>query len=180
MREGHRTVVRIVLLDEHMAVETSHLRNTEDTYAAEGACRYVENLALSDIRAELTLAVALQTVEGDRTCRDVAFQRATCEVRVASLKETVLDKLIFDGTVSAHLAAWRVSAVEAHEGVGDVVFVAILLDDILVIDILRCGVIDVEEGNGIARKRRCRYTPTERHRYRPHSLQGCHGCTDGC
>ena len=38
MAEGHRAVMRVVLLDQHVAVEASHLRNGEDADAAEGAC----------------------------------------------------------------------------------------------------------------------------------------------
>ena len=47
--EGNGAVVWVVLLDEDMPLEASHLRNSEDTYAAERACRNVEHLALCDV-----------------------------------------------------------------------------------------------------------------------------------
>jgi hypothetical protein len=54
--------------------------------------------------------------------------------RPAVFQQAVLDELILDGAVGAHLAARRVAAVEAHEGVrqlivelaGDVLFVHVL------------------------------------------------------
>ena len=47
--EGYCAVVRIVLLEEHVAVESSHLRDSEEADAAEGAGRYVEDVALGDV-----------------------------------------------------------------------------------------------------------------------------------
>ena len=148
MREGDGTVVRIVLLDEHVTIEAAHLRNSEDTDATEGACRHVEHLALSDVGAEHTLGVALHAVECDLARSNVALQCATCEVRLATvLQQTVLDELVLDGTSGAHLAGWCVAAVEAHEGVGELVVV--LADDVLIVDILGYRVVDVEQGDGV-------------------------------
>lgn len=72
MTEGHGAVVRIVLLDEHMAVETSHLRNGENTDAAKGTGCNGKHLALRDIRTKLAVRRALQAVEGDGTRNNVS------------------------------------------------------------------------------------------------------------
>ena len=53
--ECHSAVMRIVLLDKHVAIEASHLGNGEYTDTSEGACRHVEHLALSDVRAQVAL-----------------------------------------------------------------------------------------------------------------------------
>ena len=150
MTECNGTVVRISLLDEHVAIEASHLLDSEDCDTTEGTGRYVENLALSDVGNKLSVAVALQTIEGDVACCDVALKRSSREIRIASfrLKETVLDELILDRTVAAHLAGRSVTAVEAHERIGKLVIILAL--DVLVVDVLRNGVVDVKESDCIA------------------------------
>ena len=143
-------MMRISLLDEHVAIETTHLADGEDSDAAERACRHVEHLALSDIRAQIALRVTLQTIECDWAGSDVALQSATGEVGSAAvLEQTVLDELIFDGTGRTHLALRSVAAVEAHEGVCELVVV--FAGDILVVDIFRHGVVDVEQSHRVVR-----------------------------
>ena len=150
MTECNGTVVRISLLDEHVTIETSHLLDCEDCDTAEGTGRYVEDLALSDVGNKLAVAVALQTIEGDVACCDVALERSAGEIRIASfrLKKTVLDELVLDRTVAAHLAGRRVTAVEAHERIGKLVIVLAL--NVLIVDVLRNGVVDIEKGDCIA------------------------------
>ena len=77
--------------------------------------------------------------------RDVALERSSCEVRVAPfrLKQSVLDKLILDSAVRAHLARRRIAAMESHECIGQ--FVIEFALDALVIHALRHGVVDVEQ-----------------------------------
>ena len=60
---------------------------------------------------------------------DVAFQGAAGEIGVAAggLQQAVLDELVLHGAVTAHLAGRGVAAVEAHEGVGELVIVALPL-----------------------------------------------------
>lgn len=65
------------------------------------------------------------------------------------LQQAVLNQLILDLTARAHLALWSVTAVEAHEGISQLVIVLAL--DVLIIDILRNRVVDVEQCNGIIR-----------------------------
>ena len=65
MSEGHSSVMRIVLLYQHVAVEASHLGNRKDTDGSEGPCRYRKHLALCHVCAELAVCRALQAEEGD-------------------------------------------------------------------------------------------------------------------
>ena len=60
-----------------------------------------------------------------------------------------MDQLILDLTARAHLALWSVTAVEAHEGISQLIIILAL--DVLIIDILRNRVIDIEQCNGIVR-----------------------------
>ena len=146
VREGNCTVVRIALLDEHVAIEAAHLRNSEDTDTTERACRNVEHFTFCDVRAEVALRVALQAIECDVAGCDVALESTTSEVWLATvLEQTVLNELILDLAVRAHLALRSVTAVEAHEGVGELV--AVLADDVLVVDVLWYRVVDVEQSN---------------------------------
>lgn len=62
MTECNGAVVRVTLLDQNMAVETAHLMDAEDCNAAEGAGSNRQDLALCNVGAQVTLAVALQTV----------------------------------------------------------------------------------------------------------------------
>ena len=57
--------MRIVFLYQYVAVESAHLRNSEDTDASEGTCCYRKNLALCDVSAQFCVRCALQTIEGD-------------------------------------------------------------------------------------------------------------------
>ena len=57
------------------------------------------------------------------------------------LQQAVLDELVLDGAVTAHLAGWRVAAVEAHEGIGQLVIE--LAGDVLIINVLGHTVVDV-------------------------------------
>ena len=59
----------------------------------------------------------------------------------------MLDQLVLDGAVTAHLAGGGVAAVEAHEGVGQLIVK--LAADVLVIDVLRHAVVDVQQGDGV-------------------------------
>src|SRR5699024_6671068 len=72
--ESYGSVMRIVLLYQHMTVEASHLRNREDTDSSEGACRHRKHLSLCHISAKLAVCRALQAEEGDVARNDVALQ----------------------------------------------------------------------------------------------------------
>ena len=147
--EGHGAVVGVALLDEHMAVEAAHLGDGKDTDAAEGPGGHGEDLALGDVGAQAALAVALEAVEGDLAGGDVALQGAPGKVGLAAiLQQAVLDELVLHGAAAAQLAAGGIAAVEAHEGVLDAVVEP--AGDVLVVDVLGDGVVDVQQGDGVA------------------------------
>ena len=154
MAEGNRAVVRVALLDEHMPVESPHLRDGEDTDAAEAARMYRQNFTLCNVAAEIAVGVALETVERDLACRDVGFERAAGEVGLGACRfeQTVLDELVLDRAVGAQLAARRVAAVEAHEGVGECVIE--LAFDLGLEETRRDGVVDVEQRHRVVRDAR--------------------------
>ena len=58
MAECNSSMMRIVLLDQNMTIESSHLRNCEDTDGTEGFGCYRKNLALCHISAELAVCGA--------------------------------------------------------------------------------------------------------------------------
>ena len=151
MVEGDRAVVRVALAHQHMAVEAAHFGDGEHADAAEAAGGHVEHLALGHIGAQDALAVALEAVEGDVAGGDVALKGAAGEVRLAALRlqQAVLDELVLDGAAGAELAFGGVAAVEAHEGVAELVVVLAL--DVLVVDVGGHGVVDVEQGHGVVR-----------------------------
>ena len=79
MAEGHGAVVRIALLDQHMAIEAAHLMDGKDADAAEAGGGHGQNLALGDVGTEIAVTVALQAVEGDLAGSDVAFLPAQAD-----------------------------------------------------------------------------------------------------
>lgn len=83
--KGHRTVVWIALLDEYMTVETAHFRNSEYADAAEGPGFYRQHFPLSDVGAQDTVTVALETVKGDVAGGNITLQSTTGEVRLGIL-----------------------------------------------------------------------------------------------
>ena len=72
--ESHCAVMRIVLLDQDVTVETAHLMDREDADAAEGPCRNGKDFSFRHIRAELAVRCGLQAEECDVAGRDIAFE----------------------------------------------------------------------------------------------------------
>ena len=60
----------------------------------------------------------------------------------------MLNELVLDRTGGTHLALGCVSAVEAHERIGEGVVVLAL--DVLVVYVLRNGVVDIEQRNCVS------------------------------
>ena len=84
MTECNGAVVRVTLLDQNMEVETAPLMDAEDCNAAEGAGSNRQDLALCNVGAQDTLAVARQRVEwGVRGC-NVTVQGAAGDVGSAA------------------------------------------------------------------------------------------------
>ena len=72
--ECNCAVMREVLLDQNVTIESAHLRNSEYADGTEGLGANVQNLALCDISAKLAISGGLQTIEGDLARSDVAFE----------------------------------------------------------------------------------------------------------
>ncbi len=93
---------------------------------------------------------ALQPEESDRPRRDVALQGAAGKIGFASVfEQAVLDQLIFQ-LAFRELAERRIAAVEPHEGI--LQRIGIFSVDLLVIQIRRNRIVDVEERDGVAGK----------------------------
>ena len=80
MTEGNCTVMRILLLDEYMAVEAIHLGDCKDTDGTERLGQNVQYLTLCDISTQPSGCGGLETEEGDVTGLDVAFHGTTGDV----------------------------------------------------------------------------------------------------
>ena len=145
MPEGHRAMVRIVLLDQHMAVEPSHLLDREDPDPPEGTGRHRKDLPLRQIRPQLRVRCGLETVEGDLAGSDIPLQGPVGDLH---REGTGHDHLVLHLT-GRQLGGAGVAAVEAHEGVVQGI-VELALDRLLV-HILRHRVVDIQQGHHIVR-----------------------------
>jgi len=146
--EGHGAVMREALLDEHMAVEAAHFGDGEDADAAEGIRSGGQDLALGDIGPEAPLAGALKAEEGDVTVSNVTLQSATGEVGGAAVfQQAVLDELVLHAAL-LQLAKGSVAAVEAHEGVSELVLAS--GGNAFLIEVFRHGIVDIQQSHRIA------------------------------
>ena len=73
MRERHSTMMGVSLLYEYVTIETAHFRNRKHTNAAKGLRSHIQNLTLRNIRPQISIAVALESVEGNVTSSDIAL-----------------------------------------------------------------------------------------------------------
>ena len=80
MSEHHCTMVREVLSDQPVTIETSHLMDGEDTDAAKALCCNRKDFTLSRIGAEFVVCCGLQSVEGDFARLDIALDRSVAPV----------------------------------------------------------------------------------------------------
>ena len=143
MSECYSTVMRESSLDQHMTIETSHLRNCEYTDSSEGTCCNRKNLAVCDICAKLVVRCTLQTVECDVARFDIALKSSVCNL---DWKGSCHDHLVFHLT-EGQLAGCCVSTVEAHKCI--LKCVVEFTFDGLFVHILRYGVVDVKKCNDI-------------------------------
>ena len=100
--EGHRAVVRIALLDKHVAVEAAHLRDGEDADAAEAARMYRQNFTLRphDSKARGRNRCGKKQIEELQNISAVLRERQT------KLKRDIgmIDDILAEGTMTeAHL-----------------------------------------------------------------------------
>ena len=78
MSECNRSVMRIILLDQNVTVETSHLMNGKYANASERTGCNRKDFSLCHIRAQLIVGSGLQAVE----CDIAQIGRASCRERV--------------------------------------------------------------------------------------------------
>ena len=143
MAECNSSMMRIVLLNQNMTIESSHLRNCEDTDGTEGFGCYRKNLALCHISAELAVCGTLQTIESDVARCDISLEGS---LSYLFRKGSCHNELVFHRAESQFSGA-GISAVEAHEGIFQGVREFAL--DALFVHILRNAVVDIQQGNGI-------------------------------
>ena len=72
--ERYGTVVREVLLDQYVTIETSHLGDSENTDTTEGSGSYGKDFSLCNVCAQLVVCGRLQTIEGDVSGNNISFQ----------------------------------------------------------------------------------------------------------
>ena len=65
MSECYCTVMWVSSLDQHVAVETSHFRDSEYTNCSKGTSCNRKNLAMCDVSTKFVVSCALQTIECD-------------------------------------------------------------------------------------------------------------------
>ena len=142
--ECYCTVMREVLLDQHVTIESAHLRDCEYADGTEGLGANVKYFTLCDVCAKLAISGGLQTIEGDLSGSDVSFEGS-----VGNLygKASSHDFLVSHLTECQLLGA-GIAAMEAHEGI--LMGVIVLALDGLLEHVCRNGVVDVKQGNGIS------------------------------
>ena len=113
MSECHRAVVREILLNQHMAVKSSHLRDGENTDRSKRSCRHRKHLPMCDISAELAVCGALQTEKRNVPRHDVPLKGSVCHLdRKASRHDLLIAHL-----TERKLSGSGISTVESHKGV---------------------------------------------------------------
>ena len=73
MAESHSSMVRVIFLNQHMAVEPAHLGDGKDTDGTKGAGRNRKHLTLCHVSAQVVIRRALKTVEGDVARDNIAL-----------------------------------------------------------------------------------------------------------
>ena len=117
MSKSNGAVVGESLFNKNMAIESAHFLDGENTYTAEAAGLDRQNLTLCDVTAKLTFAVALKAVECNLGGSNITLQSSSGEIgfTAGGLKQSVLNKLVFNGSVLAHFAGRSIAAMEAHK-----------------------------------------------------------------
>ncbi len=143
MTESNSTMMREVLLDQYMTVETTHLIDRKNTDGTEGTCFHRENLAVCDVSTKLSVSRALQTEECDISRNDISLQCTVCNLY---RKRTSHDHLVLH-LAERKLGRSGISTVEAHEGI--LLCIIELALDILIVDISRYGIVNVQKSYSI-------------------------------
>ena len=143
MSESNCAVMRIASLNKNVTVETSHFRNRKYADRAKGSCSNRKHFTMCNISAELVVSSALQTIEGDVSRLDIAFQSTLCYF---FRKSSCHDHLVFHLTGNKFSGS-SISAVESHESIFQSVVIFALNG--LFIHILWNSVVDIQKCNCI-------------------------------
>ena len=143
MSKRNCAMVRIVLFNQHMTVEASHLRNRKYTNRTEGLRCYRKYFTLCDIAAQLAVRSALQTVECDVARSDIALERAVCHFH----RKASSHNLLVLHAARCKFSRAGIAAVEAHKCI--LVCVREFALDGLPVHISRNGIVNVEQCNSI-------------------------------
>lgn len=71
-------MMRVILLDQYMAIKTLHLRNRKYANASEGLCRYRKNLTLRNVCTKFVISRGLQTIKCDVARNDISLEGTLC------------------------------------------------------------------------------------------------------
>ena len=133
----------IAFFDQLMTIESSHLRNREDTDATEGTGSNRKYFTVCHISAQFSVSRTLQTEECDISRYDISFQCSLCHF---FRKGSCHDQLIFHGAGS-QFSGCGITTVESHK----CIFVCIIIFsfDFTFIHICRYGIVDIQQGYSI-------------------------------
>ena len=143
MAECHGTVMREITLNQHMTVETFHLRNCEYANASKGMCCHRKNLSVCHIGSQFVVCGALQTEKRNITRNNIAFKGS---LGYLFRKASCHNELILHLT-EGKLFRGGIAAVEAHKYIMALVVKFIL--DLAIVKIVRHGIVDVQKCHGI-------------------------------
>ena len=133
----------IILFDQYVTVESSHLRNCKHSDRSEGFCSNRKYFSLCNISTKYIVRCTLQSVECDISRFDVSLKCSLCNL---DWKRSCHDHLIFHFAESK-FAGSCISTMESHK----CIFLCIweFCFNALFIHICRYCIIDVEECNCI-------------------------------
>ena len=133
----------IILFDQYVTVESSHLRNCKHSDRSEGFCSNRKYFSLCNISTKYIVRCTLQSVECDISRFDISFQCSLCNL---DWKRSCHDHLIFHFAESK-FAGSCISTMESHKCISKLVIVFSF--DIFIIDILWNRVVDIKQCNCI-------------------------------
>ena len=143
MIKHNGAVMREILSDQPVTVESAHFLNRKYTDAAKALCCHRKYLTFRCIGTKLVVGSGLQTVECDLARNNVALDRSIAPIlRMRPCHNSLIGQMRI-----GKLGGAGVSAVEAHEGIGELVIEA--APDGLIVHVVRHGVVDIQQGHFI-------------------------------
>ena len=140
MSECNGSVMRIAFFDQLMTIESSHLRNREDTDATEGTGSNRKYLTVCHISTQFSIRGALQTEECDISRYDISFQ---CSLCYFFRQGSCHDQLIFH-RAGSQFSGCGIATVESHERIFECIVVFSF--DFAFVHVCRYGVVDIQQG----------------------------------